>query len=108
MKIYFDGVCYYTQERFLSMVKSNAAYIVDPSTTFYAEKVGYGTQLDIDGTGYIVFRPEQLVDEDIIYLLSREYGGFITAPLGCDELAKAFGFEDGYNFIKTKEIEVKE
>ena len=108
MKIYFDGSVYYTRERFLSMVKSNADYIVDPFTTFYADNVGYAKEeIEVDGERYKVFKTGHLVDEDIIYLLSRECGGFITDPAP-DELAKAFGFETGYTFHKTKEIEVKE
>ena len=89
------------------MVRACAAYIVDSSVNFYAEKAGYGTQLEIDGAGYVVFRPEQLDDEEIIYLLSRSCGGFITKPFYSKELAEAFGFEDGYYFKATIEIEVK-
>lgn len=108
MKIYFDGSVYYTRERFLSMVRSNAKYIVDPTTTYYSNNNGYSKEsIKVDDLYLSVFRPEQLEDDEIIYLLSHNYGGFIKENIA-EELAKAFGLESGYTLTKTTEIEVKE
>jgi hypothetical protein len=108
MKIYFDGSVYYTRERFLRMVRSNAEYIIDPTTTYYSDKIGYAKEtVTIEGQGYMVFKPEQLEDDEIIYLLSHYYGGFIKEKIA-EELAKVFGFDSGYTLTKTTEIEVKE
>lgn len=90
------------------MVRSNAEYIVDPSTTYYSDKIGYAKEtVCIDGQGYMVFKPEQLDDEEIIYLLSSSHGGFIKESLP-EDFAKALGLDSGYSITGTKEIEVKE
>lgn len=108
MKIYFDGVVYYTREKFLKMVRSNAEYIIDPTATYYSDKIGYAKEsVSVDGQSHMVFKPEQLDDEEIIYLLSHSYGGFIGEIMS-EELCKALGFGPGYSIKKTKEIEVKE
>lgn len=108
MKIYYDGRVYYTRERFLEMVRSNAEYIIDPLATYYSDKIGYAKEtVEADGRDWRVFRPDQLEDEEIIYLLSLLYGGFIKEKFS-EELAEAFGFSNGYSITNTKEIEVKE
>ena len=108
MKIYFDGCAYYTRERFLEMIRSNADYIVDSSTTYYSDKIGYAKEaVSIDGQNYMVFKPEQLDDEEIMDLLSHSYGGFIKEILP-EDFAKDLGLDSGYSITETKEIEVKE
>lgn len=108
MKIYFDGHCYYTRERFLEMIRISAKYIVDPTTTYYSDKIGYAKETaNVDGQCYMVFKPEQLEDEEIIDLLSLSHGGFIKEGLPKDFL-KDFGIDSDYSITKTKEIEVKD
>ena len=108
MKIYFDGNVYYTREKFLEMVRSNAEYIIDPSTTYYSDRIGYAKEtVSIDGQGYMVFKPEQLDDEEMIYLLSHPYGGIIKEDFP-EDFAKGLGLDSGFSITKTKEIEVKD
>lgn len=108
MKIYFDGVVYYTRERFLEMVRSNAEYIIDPSTTYYSNKIGYAKEsVSVDGQSYMVFKPEQLDDEEILDLLPRLYGGFISS-IHMKELCKSLGIDFDCGITKIREIEVKE
>ena len=108
MKIYFEGCAYYTRERFLEMVRSNAKYVIDPLGTYYSNKIGYAKEIveNIDGRDWAVFKPEQLEDDEIIYLLSSLYGGIIKDKFP-KELAEAFGFSLEYYITTTREIEVK-
>ena len=109
MKIYYDGYVYYTRERFLEMVRSNAKYIIDPLGTYYSNKIGYAKETveNLDGRDWKVFKPEQLEDDEIVDLLSSLYGGIIKEifPKG---LAESFGFSPEYSITTTREIEVKE
>lgn len=108
MKIYFDGVVYYTRERFLEMVRSNAEYIIDPSTTYYSNKIGYAKEsVSVDGRDWMVFKTEQLDDEEILDLLPRLYGGFISSS-HMKELCKSLEIDFDYGITKIREIEVKE
>ena len=108
MKIYFDGTVFYTKERFLEMVRSNAEYIVDPWGTYYSNQIGYAKEtVSIDGCSCKVFKTEQLDDEELISLLPVPYGGFIKGRLPKD-LALAIEYDNSYSITKVREIEVKE
>ena len=101
---------FFTKEALLRYIRADyELLIVDPTTTFRCEKFGRSTQVSqADGQSYVVFRPDDLTDEEIFYLLTRPYGGYISVVGDMDELAKAFGFSTENIFHEIKEINVKE
>lgn len=107
MKIYYDGVAYYTREKFLSTIRVIEPLIICSISNYYSDKVGYATERYTSELGdFMVFKPEQLTDDEIIMLLSAPHGGYIKVDTG--ELASMFGFEKQDVLNEVKEIEVKE
>lgn len=107
MKIYTNGRAYYTQEAFLSMARTEGYYIIVSSPGFHNEKGSYGTEIITceDGFTYRAFRPEDLTDEEILYLLTHSNGGIISCPKWTEYF---FGSDYKPSVAWTSEIDVKE
>lgn len=108
MKIHQERFTYYTKERMVGIIRKHAEYIIDPTAKFNSDKVGRSKEsVTVDGISCMVFKPEDLNDEELLYLSSRLYGGFVTNSIP-EVLRNEPGLEKDYSSTRIREIEVKE